>query len=88
MAFYLETAPEQTPDPFYVALGGAIWLDKPFAEQAAPPMENARLYSPITYVDANCSPTLILQGVLDHLIAPSQSCLFYEALKRAGFTKR
>ncbi|MBQ2849677.1 MAG: prolyl oligopeptidase family serine peptidase [Thermoguttaceae bacterium] len=47
-------------------------------------MKNARLYSPITYVDADYSPTLILQGVLDHLIVPSQSCLFYEALKRAG----
>jgi dipeptidyl aminopeptidase/acylaminoacyl peptidase len=47
-------------------------------------MENARLYSPITYVDADFSPTITLQGVLDHLIVPSQSCLFYEALKRAG----
>lgn len=84
MAFYLETAPEQTPDPIYVALGGAKTNDKPFAEQAAPLMKNARLYSPITYVDADYSPTLILQGVLDHLIVPSQSCLFYEALKRAG----
>lgn len=84
MAFYLETAPEQAPDPIYVALGGAKTNDKPFAEQAAPLMENARLYSPITYVDADYSPTLILQGVLDHLIVPSQSCLFYEALKRAG----
>ncbi|MBR4834280.1 MAG: alpha/beta hydrolase [Thermoguttaceae bacterium] len=84
MAFYLETAPEQAPDPIYVALGGAKTNDKPFAEQAAPLMENARLYSPITYVDADFSPTIILQGVLDHLIVPSQSCLFYEALKRAG----
>ena len=84
MAFYLETAPEQAPDPIYVALGGAKTNDKPFAEQAAPLMENARRYSPITYVDADFSPTITLQGVLDHLIVPSQSCLFYEALKRAG----
>ena len=84
MAFYLETAPEQAPEPIYVALGGAKTNDKPFAEQAAPLMENARLYSPITYVDADFSPTITLQGVLDHLIVPSQSCLFYEALKRAG----
>jgi hypothetical protein len=34
-------------------------------------MENARLCSPITYVGAGFSPTIILQGVLDRLIVPS-----------------
>lgn len=83
MAFYLERSPEQTPSPVYQVLGSAKRNDLPYAEQAAPLLDKARRYSPITYVNADFSPTLILQGVLDEAVVPSQSCLFYEALKRA-----
>ncbi len=84
MKFYLERSPEQTPDPVYAVLGGQKRNDIPYEQQAASLLEKAELYSPITYVDANYSPTIILQGALDHLVVPSQSCLFYESLKRAG----
>ncbi|MBR6435829.1 MAG: alpha/beta hydrolase [Thermoguttaceae bacterium] len=84
MKFYLERAPEQTPDPVYAVLGGQKRNDVPYDQQTAPLLEKAALYSPITYVDENFSPTIILQGALDHLVVPSQSCLFYESLKRAN----
>ncbi len=84
MAFYLERSPEQTPSPVYSVLGTQKRTDRPYPEQAAPLLEKARLYSPITYVDKEFAPTLILQGTLDEAVIPSQSCLFYEALRRAG----
>lgn len=84
MKFYLERSPEQTPEPVYDVLGGQKRPDLPIAQQAEPLLEKAALFSPITYVDANYSPTIILQGALDNLVVPSQSCLFYESLKNAG----
>ena len=44
----------------------------------------SRLKELRTYVDAEFAPTIILQGALDTAVVPSQSCLFYEALQRAG----
>jgi len=79
---YLERSPEQTPEPVYEVLGAE--KRKPYAEQAASILDKAKEYSPITYVDADFSPTIILQGAQDEAVVPSQSCLFYEELKRAG----
>jgi len=82
MKCYLERSPEQTPEPVYSVLGAE--KREPLAEQAVAILEKAKEYSPITYVDADFSPTIILQGALDEAVVPSQSCLFYEELKRAG----
>ncbi|MBQ9875315.1 MAG: alpha/beta hydrolase [Thermoguttaceae bacterium] len=84
MKTYLATVPEQVPDPVYSVLGSEKRSDVPYEEQAKPLLEKAALYSPITYVDAEFSPTIILQGGLDPLVIPKQSELFYEALKGAG----
>ncbi|MDO4586156.1 MAG: alpha/beta hydrolase [Planctomycetia bacterium] len=84
MAFYLERSPEQTPEPVYSVLGASRDNNLSNSERAAPIIEKARKYSPITYVDNDFSPTLILQGTRDQAVIPSQSCLFYEALNRAG----
>ena len=86
MRFYLERSPEQTPSPVYAVLGSKKQSDSdvPYEEQARPLLEKAAYYSPITYVDAEFAPTIILQGALDTAVVPSQSCLFYEALQRAG----
>lgn len=84
MAFYLERFPEQTPDPVYSVLGSVKRSDVPYAEQTAPLIEKAKYFSPVTYVDKDFSPTLILQGTLDKAVIPSQSCIFYETLQREG----
>ena len=84
MEFYLKRSPDQVPAPVYHVLGTQKRTDVPYDEQAAPLLEKARKYSPITYVNANFSPTLILQGAQDDAVLPSQSCLFYEALKKVG----
>ena len=46
-------------------------------------LKRATESSPLNYVDKDYAPTLILHGVKDG-VPISQSCLMYEALKRAG----
>lgn len=48
--------------------------------------DEAVRFSPITYVDKDFAPTIVLHGAKDTTVPPSQACLFYEALKRAGVT--
>jgi len=46
--------------------------------------EAYRLISPITYVNAGCPPTLLLQGTQDLLVDHKQVERLYQHLKRAG----
>ncbi|MBR5627266.1 MAG: prolyl oligopeptidase family serine peptidase, partial [Thermoguttaceae bacterium] len=64
---------------------GGLTVDrtKPIWEQPEA-MATCMKYSVVTYVDADYSPTLIVQGALDPAIMPSQSFLFYEMLKKYG----
>ncbi|MDO5309220.1 MAG: alpha/beta hydrolase [Planctomycetia bacterium] len=57
---------------------------RPDSEQYKNLMDKAKLYSPISYVDANYAPTIILQGTDDPIVPLSQSALMYEKLKLAG----
>jgi acetyl esterase/lipase len=53
----------------------------------ATPASNATLYqqsSPITFVTAQSPPTIILQGGIDPLVAPSQSVMLRDKLQTAG----
>lgn len=58
--------------------------DKANAEQYKELQERAKKYSPITYVDANYAPTIVLHGTHDPLVPISQGALFYESLLLAG----
>lgn len=44
----------------------------------------ARAASPVTYVDGNFPPTLLIHGNADETVAPEQSELMYRALLAAG----
>jgi dipeptidyl aminopeptidase/acylaminoacyl peptidase len=53
----------------------------------ATPLTNAALYiqsSPITFVTAQSPPTIILQGGMDPLVAPSQSAALKTKLQAMG----
>jgi acetyl esterase/lipase len=57
----------------------------------ATPTSNPTLYqqsSPITFVTAQSPPTLILQGGVDPLVAPSQSTTLRDKLQTAGVTNQ
>ncbi|MCI0703078.1 MAG: alpha/beta hydrolase [Planctomycetia bacterium] len=55
-------------------IGGAIQENK----------EKAAKANPITYIDKDDAPFLILHGDMDPLVPPGQSELLHEALKKAG----
>lgn len=73
---------KSNPDCVYQVIGAD--MTKPLPPQNDALMDAARLYSPITYVNADYAPTLIFHGVADGVVPVSQSSLFYEALRRAG----
>ena len=59
---------------------GATYLGGPVEERK----EIARLASPLTYIDKNDPPVLIIHGEKDGMVIIKQSELFYQALKNAG----
>lgn len=57
----------------------------------ATPQQDSLLYahsSPINYVSANCTPTMILQGGADVIVNPLQSQTLYARLQSAGVASR
>jgi acetyl esterase/lipase len=58
----------------------ALYLGGPVRERK----EIARLASPLTYIDANDPPVLIIHGEKDGMVIIRQSELLFEALKNAG----
>lgn len=48
------------------------------------PAELRQRMSPLSYVDERFPPTLLMHGAVDELVAPEQSVLFYDALRKAG----
>ena len=74
----------QALDCIYLANASPREAADPNSPDHAALMENAKKFSPITYVDEHFAPTLILQGADDPIVPLSQSALMYEALKIAG----
>jgi acetyl esterase/lipase len=58
----------------------ALFLGGPLDERK----EIAKLASPLTYIDANDPPILIIHGEKDGMVIIRQSELLFEALKKAG----
>jgi len=59
---------------------GALYLGGPINERK----EIAKLASPLTYIDVNDPPVLIIHGEKDGMVIIRQSELFFEELKNAG----
>lgn len=59
---------------------GALFLGGPIDERK----EIARLASPLSYIDANDPPTLIIHGEKDGMVIIRQSELCFEELKKSG----
>ena len=76
---------QQSIDCIYLAIGmGREAADKANAEQYAELQARSKKYSPITYVDANFAPTIVLHGTNDPIVPLSQSALMYERLRIEG----
>jgi acetyl esterase/lipase len=68
-----------SPDSLAIGLGAAVFGVKP--GQANPVITQA---SPVTYVTTGAPPFLIVQGLQDKLVPPSQSQELYDRLKADG----
>jgi len=60
----------------------SLWIGGPIAEHP----EKVRLANPITYVDAQDPPILMIHGENDQLVIFNQSQLLFQALHKAGVT--
>ncbi|MFC1562882.1 alpha/beta hydrolase fold domain-containing protein [candidate division KSB1 bacterium] len=67
-------------DHFLPDAPAALWLGGPVKEL----LELVRKANPITYIDKDDPPTLLIHGENDNLVIFSQSELLYNALKQAG----
>ncbi len=76
--------PEQLIDCIFLAFAIDRADAKPSSPNFAALRENAKKYSPITYVDADFAPTLILHGTDDTIVPLSQSAVMFDALRVAG----
>ncbi len=83
-----ERYPRQALDCIYQAVGMPRESGEKENAQNAELMKRAALYSPITYVDSNYAPTLILHGTCDTAVPISQSALMYEKLLVFGVKAR
>ncbi len=72
---------EETPY-FYWTLAWGTFLGGSLADPEV--LERAAQASPLTYVDANDPPFLVIQGLEDHMIPAGQSELLVSALQDAG----
>ena len=85
LGIVFERYPQQALDCIYLAVGmERSASDKNNAAAYSELLERAKKFSPITYVDSNFAPTLILQGTVDPVVPASQSALFFEELRVAG----
>ena len=80
--------PNQAIDCIYDACGFKRDAAKPDDPNHAALMEKAVFYSPITYVDENYAPTILLQGTVDPLVPLSQSALMFEKIAVHGVRSR
>jgi acetyl esterase/lipase len=64
------------------APGGPV--AKFFGKTATEAPEIAKKAGPLTYLDGNDPPTLIIHGKEDNMVPPAQSVTLFEALKKAG----
>lgn len=85
LAVVFDRYAKEAIDCIYLAVGmPREAADKANAEQYAELQARAVKYSPITYVDKNFAPTLILHGTNDTIVPFSQSALMYERFRIEG----
>jgi acetyl esterase/lipase len=77
-----DTPSPMDPDPTVGPIAG--WLGKPAREVP----ELVKKANPVTYIDPNDPPVLLMHGDKDDLVPIQQSELFYDALTRAGVKAR
>ena len=80
---WVNNPPKSVASCMYLVLGVGKDQLKPIIENVDAINPMAKKCSPMTYVNADFAPTLILHGVMDTTVPVSQSVLFYESLLKA-----
>ncbi|MDO5577081.1 MAG: alpha/beta hydrolase [Fibrobacter sp.] len=80
---WINNPPKSVPSCMYQVVGVPKEDLKPIIENVDKFNPMAKKCSPMTYVNADFAPTLILHGVMDTTVPVSQSVLFYESLLKA-----
>lgn len=83
-AVVFERYSKQSIDCIFQAFGVERADAEPSSEKYAELLERAKKYSPITYVDADFAPTLMLHGTDDTIVPISQSATMFDSLRIAG----